>query len=241
MSGLFNVGHIAQLHEIQSARLRRGLPGIGPEIEEMIRRLRDGGSRALLSDNPRVAQAKRLYDKGFCWGTDIDTFDAYLDTIPEIPEELKEDRERFPLLTLVDGRPGIVKTCEILRVRYGCAEGRFQRRYGMIERAEVYWMRAQAGLKNKGKLPQTCREEFAVDETGLVVIEGLAILAQYRDTLRDMIPCDGGVRWALDLCDSMGCTDSLITPYIFWDNDRPVLDGGSEHARPHHGSGSRRK
>ena len=57
MGQLFNVGHVAELHAIQKARLARGEPGIGLEVEELIRRLTSGSVAGKLTD-PREIGSK---------------------------------------------------------------------------------------------------------------------------------------------------------------------------------------
>src|SRR3989338_1423297 len=76
---LFTIGHVAQLHEIQTARLKAGLPGIGAEVAELIARLTEGGVAAAhrqafkrardpaahRSDSAeRIRQAKCYWDSG---------------------------------------------------------------------------------------------------------------------------------------------------------------------------------
>jgi len=75
MSDLFHVGHVAQLHEIQRARLGRNEPGIGPEVEELIRRLTSGGV-AGKSDEDIETAIRQIVDKAVVAEGVVDIFDA---------------------------------------------------------------------------------------------------------------------------------------------------------------------
>ncbi len=96
--GLFDVGHVAKLHEIQAARLSAGQKGIGSEVEELIRRLEMGGV------NQWRIQAKRLWDRGFGRDPSVKAknFKAYLAGILQIPASLLADDPELPLLSLAD-------------------------------------------------------------------------------------------------------------------------------------------
>lgn len=162
---------IKQLIEIDSAS-----SGIRAEIQSLIKRLTSGGVGSM-SDDPRDRQAKILWDKGF--GEGFDSFDAYIASIPEIPEKLKTDDNRFPLLVLVDARLGITKSCELTSLKYNGNDLTFEDFDPKKARTEkVYWMRCQDGRKNRGKSVQTCRENFASDEIGLIAMEGVALYVQ---------------------------------------------------------------
>ncbi len=217
---------IKQLIEIDNAG-----PGIRAEVQALITRLTSGGV-GIKTDDPRIAQVKRLYDKGF--GGEM-SFQQYLDSIPAIDEELLNDDDRFPLLALVDSRIGIVQTCELLGIDFGVSDQTFEDFDPKKAHAEqVYWMRAQDGKKNKGKSARDCRSEFVSDELGLTVHEGLALFAQSPETFRN---------WGMNLTGSVrrdvrrDCAACL-----YWFHVRPELCGGSDgHGLPYFGSGSRRK
>ena len=184
MSNLFSVGHVAQLHEIQSARLKRGLPGIAPEVEELIRRLTSGGV-GTKSDDPRVQQAKCLWDKG--WGRELkfDSFDEYLATIPGIGEEFITD-ERFPHLILVDRRPGLTKSCSLAGLRFNSNNNTFADfDPKQFKKEDVYWVTCNDGRQNRNRKTVDCRKSFAKDEIGLVAFEGVALYAQRPEVIND--------------------------------------------------------
>jgi len=167
MSNLFNTGHVAKLDEIQSARLRRGMSGIGLEIEELIRRLESGGV-AGKSNDVRETQAKRLWDLGYGkWlmenrpALGITSFETYLATIPAVPAGLVEHDDFLPLLTLDDPRvPRTVRArlAGVKHAEFGYADDTlapFDARHETGN--QPYWFRAHDGRVNNGKKPSECR------------------------------------------------------------------------------------
>jgi len=191
MGALFTVAHIAQLHEIQAARLKRNKPGIGHEVEELIRRLTSGGV-SVKTDDLRVVQAKRLWDMGFGRELDLESFDVYLASIPEIPKKLVAHDERFPELILVDARLDIRSIYPLLGVENGgdaFFDSEYDGRFVDLETKgartkKVYWIRMQDGKESNRGSPLAHREVFPADEIGLNVHEGLAFAAQYPKALR---------------------------------------------------------
>jgi len=161
MSNLFNTGHVAKLDEIQSARLRRGMSGIGLEIEELIRRLESGGVAGKSADI-RETQAKRLWDLGYGRELNIPTFETYLATIPEVPASLLADDPELPLLTLDDPRLPLTVRARLAGVRHaelGYNDGDlvpFDERHKTP--AGPYWFRAHNGRSIRNKKPSDCRK-----------------------------------------------------------------------------------
>lgn len=221
-------GQIKQLLEIDHAG-----PGIRAEVQELITRLTSGGVGVKTND-PRVTQAKRLWDKGFGRELGIDSFEHYLANIPVIPESLLAHDERFPELVLVDTGLGITKICELLGIAYCGDDQTFEDFDPKQARTEkVYWIRLQDGKKNRNKSIQTCRKEFAQDELGLTVHEGLAFFVQNPKSFRS---------FALDLSGSVRRDARRFAAYLDWFGGRPRLgwyfDGDVD---PGYGAGSRRE
>ncbi len=188
MTGLFNVGHVAQLHEIQKARLKRGDSGIGLEVEELIARLTSGGV-AGKSDDPRVIQAKRLFDLG--WGRElgIDRFEDYLETVPEIPESLLANDPDFPLLGLDDPRVGLSRSCEMAGVQlkglgYSNEDAvPCDKRHADL--TEPYWFRAHDGRKNRNLNPSDCRAEAKAPIFAMTAQVGLITFVHYSNVIKE--------------------------------------------------------
>jgi len=183
--GLFNVGHVAKLNEIQEARLRAGQEGIGAEVEDLIRRLEMGGV------NQWRIHAKRLWDRGF--GRDkavkAKNFRDYLQGIPKIPASLLAQDSDLSLLSLADPRPGLLRSCRLLRIKYeklGCADGDvgpFDDRF--VLPTAPFWFRHDGGMENRKRRPDHCRDEA----TGLVLVgtamEGLFAYAHHLDIVKE--------------------------------------------------------
>ena len=182
MSALFNLGHIAKLHEIQKAHLKAGLPGIGREVEELISRLENGGVGKSAGD-PRIAQAKKLWDLGFGRELKMNSFHAYFATIPEIPKSLVADNPVLPLLVLVDPRLGHTRSCRLDGLRfaeYGWDDTSlvpFDDRHVMP--SAPYWVRAHDGSPNLGKKPSDCRAKCTGKLYAGTADVGIAIWIQH--------------------------------------------------------------
>lgn len=174
MGDLFDLGHVAQLHEIQTARLKNGEPGIGREVAALIRRLTSGGV-AGRSDNPQIVQTKRLWDLGI--GTELGywSFEEYAKTIPVIsPRLLLPDRE-FPLLVLVEPRLGFKMLCALANVDFSGDDKKVVSWNDEdCDAVTPVWIRIQDGRKNRGRSVADCRRDFARNEVGLTALQGVA-------------------------------------------------------------------
>lgn len=137
----------------------------------------DGGA-VLKSDDPRVFQAKVLWDKGFGRELGIDSFDAYLATIPETSERPPVDY--LNKLILVDRRVDLVDACRLVGLKYNGSDTTFAPfdPKSAHKHGDVYWMWCQDGRRNRNKKLSVCRAEFAKGEVGLDEFEFTALYAQ---------------------------------------------------------------
>jgi len=224
----FTTKQLKQLLEIDSAG-----PGIRAEVQELISRLTSGGVGAK-TDDPREAQAKKLWDKGFGRELGIESFDAYLATIPGIPEYLTEDETVhvwYPELVLVDARLDIEKICELLGIipDFNQTFEDFDPKKARTEK--VYWVRLQDGKLNRNKSVQTCREKFKKYELGLTLHEGLAFFAQNPGAF---------LNWAMAITGSVNRSNRNRAAQLSWFHDRPKLfDHNDGREVPDAGSGYR--
>lgn len=154
MGKKLKTGQIGELVELD-----RVCGGIGDEVAALIKRLTDG-RRLLDTNDVRVIQAKVLFDKGL--GDDLG-FDAYLATIPEIPETLLADDPNLPLLRLVDPRLGLVKTCKLFGIKFeefGYSDADAVACDARHEMPNTpFWVRAHDGRKNRNRKPNVCRDK----------------------------------------------------------------------------------
>jgi len=190
MSNQFGLSHVKQLTEIQEARNRHGQPGIGREVEELIRRLTSGGV-AGKSNGLREARAKRLWDVGIGKDVGCSDFASYLAGIPEIPAALAEDDADFPLLVLVEPRIGLARLCE----RAGVALSGDDETFIACDEAhheftQPAWIRIQDGRKNRGRNVIDCRQSFHVDERGLTALQGVCAYVQHPEMVGDALSPD---------------------------------------------------
>ena len=225
----FTVDQIIKLREIEKARVKNGEPGFRQEIQALITRLTSGGV-GIKTDDLREAQAKCLWDKGF--GEKFDSFESFLSTIPEIPEKLKSDDQRFPLLVLVDARLGVTKSCGLAGLKYAGNNQTFEDFDPKKARTEqVYWMRARDGRKNLGKTIKTCRENFSQNEIGLTALEGVALYLQNPKVINGH---------CLDLPGSVPRGGrGTVAGLGYWDDGPGLRWYSGAVADPHYGSASR--
>lgn len=159
MKNLMTFDQMCELRAIEKARIKAGKDGLRLELQAFIARFTDGGVN-VKSDDPRVLQAKVLFDKGL--GGNL-SFEDYLATIPEIPSTLLADDPNFPLLRLVDPRLGLEKTCELFGItfkEFGYSDAdavAFDARHEIP--ATPFWVRAHDGRKNRNRRPDVCRDE----------------------------------------------------------------------------------
>lgn len=181
----------------------------------------------------RVSQAKILWDKGFGRESGFDSFDAYLATVPEIPEDLRAEDERFPLLVLVDGRLGLTAACRLAGLAYRGSDSTLESHDSSKAKSGIRWMRCQDGKRNLNRSIRSCRESFVRDGMGLDAIEGVALFVHHPEAL-----CDH----CMDLPNAVlaGFRDcaACLGRWI----GKPKLDWGRDAvAVPFCGSGSRRE
>ena len=160
--------------------LDQGGPGLGAELQAFFRQVTSGGV-AGKSGDPRVIQAKRLWDRGFGCELELESFDAYLATIPQIPEGLLGDDPELPLLSLADPRLALTKACRLIGIPHeelGYSDGvvvPFSDRYA--DPKKPFWLRHDDGRPNKDRRPDHCRDKLTGDTlTGTALVGIMAYL-----------------------------------------------------------------
>ncbi|MBI2483245.1 hypothetical protein HYV74_03660 [Candidatus Uhrbacteria bacterium] len=192
----FTTGQIAKLVALEEQRMGKGGDGLHTELQELIRRLESGGvgtnaaavrmpSGAKVID-PRRAQAKALWDKG--WGRELGCkkFEDYLASIPEIPIFPNGYTVRFPHLVLVDQRITLTRACQLLGVKFDGNDQTFvPYDPARAVTTQVSWARCQDGRVYNDRKPIDCRTEFAAkgDEFGLSAFEGISLYAQHPEVI----------------------------------------------------------
>lgn len=239
MSTDFNLAQVVQLTEIQNARRRRGQPGIGSVIDELIRRLTSGGV-AGKTDDVRTAQAKLLWDLGVGRELGMPSFETYLATIPQIPAELAKDDADYPLLVLVEPRVGLKRLCGLGNIESSGGDNMFVEHDGWHgEFAEPAWIRVQDGRKNRNRAVRDCRASFAQDELGLTALQGVCTYLQHPESVVDTDREDGHV---MDLPSSVRRDKRDAAAYLKVCGGRAELRWYFDYlGHPRYGSASRRK
>jgi len=153
--------------------------GAHDELQELISRLTSGGV-AGKSDDVREAQAKRYWDLGVGCELGFKDFNAYLASIPEIPEPLLGKDESFPTLVLVETRIGLKRLCDIGNITFCGNDKTFVSHDGRhAEFMQPTWIRIQDGRKNRNRSVKDCRKTFAKQECGLTALQGVCAYLQH--------------------------------------------------------------
>ncbi len=178
------MGHINTKQLRHFLELDENGPGLHDEFQSFIRQITSGGVAGKMTD-PRVAMAKRFWDRGF--GRDprvgAKNFKAYLAGIPKIPEGLVAEDSELPLLSLCDPRPGLLRSCKMLGIQFqefGYAEDSvkpFDYRFPLP--TEPFWFRHDDGRKNRGRRPDHCRGELVGDVLAGTALEGVFAYAHH--------------------------------------------------------------
>jgi hypothetical protein len=235
----FNAGHSVLLFEIQADRLQRGEPGIGPDVEDLIHRLRSGAV-AGKTDDPREAQAKRYWDLGVGAALGSTSFPEYLASIPEIPEALKADDASFPFLVLVETRIGVKRLCALGNIAFDGNDETFvahNKRHA--EFTTPTWIRIQDGRRNRNRSVKDCRKTLAEHERGLTALQGVCAYLQHSAVVSEVTEDDAHV---MDLSGSVRRGFRGSAAYLVVHGGRAKLGWDwSVTAVPEYGSASRRE
>ncbi|MFH1253573.1 MAG: hypothetical protein V1664_04575 [Candidatus Uhrbacteria bacterium] len=181
----------------------------------------------------RLAQARRLFELGF--GGEGVIFETYLEGIPEIPAFLVANDSKLPLLFLADPRPGLVKACQLIGIKYAefgygdeSAEPCDKRH---SDPTEPFWFRCNDGRSNRNRKPTDCRIECTGNLLAGTAMVGVTAYAHKVDIVKEgehIIDLPGSVdRDARGDCAYLGVWRGQ--PKLFLDRD-------AEIAYPHYGS-----
>ncbi|MEK7546322.1 MAG: hypothetical protein AAB554_04580 [Patescibacteria group bacterium] len=193
------------------------------------------------SDEVRTAQAKRLWcDIGVARELGFSSFEAYLATIPEIPEALLKHDPGFPLRVLVETRVGLKRLCGLGGVVFpGCDETFVEHDERHREFAQPTWILVQDGRKNRNRAVRDCRKSFAKDELGLTVLQGVCTYLHHPQAVTEMTRVDSHV---MDLSGSLPRGDRGGAAFLgLWGGQPELHWYWGDRARPQFGSASRRE
>lgn len=183
MSDLFSVPHIAQLHEIQAARKKRGEPGIGPEVEALIRRLNDHGVIMLDGNRKaaREAQAKRYWDAGIAPALGYASLKDYLKDVPAAPDlGLSNQSMLHPWLLLIEPRIAFEDLCKAAKV--DCRMSWVLRRNGDAPSGDKpFWIAFDDGRRRRGcAIDRFLEVTGSFDDHGFTAFIGVCAVLQKR-------------------------------------------------------------
>jgi|GEM_PF-5333206 hypothetical protein len=159
----------------------------------------------------RHARATRLFGSG--WGNvlrypRIAGVDGYLQSVPPIPREFLEPDPEFPLLVLVDVRPGLDRCCALAGVSVSGDQSFHPSVPDWVTADEFdkpYWILCNDGRSNRARSPRFNTTDFCRERgvAGLQAHEGLFLAIQHPSTVDDNV---------LDLVGSMasGATTACL-------------------------------
>lgn len=178
-----NTRLVADLLRADLQNREQGKPGLGTEVRALIDAA-EAGTSILERADPRLPQARVLWDAG--WGTELGykTFGDYLNSIELVPPSLEEFDPMFPYLILVDGRVTTSVACRLLGIAPR-GNDRTPNLKPLHIKGDVYWIRCQDGSRFIGKTVEEAEGAFVTGEAGLNALEGLALVAQVPQLLRD--------------------------------------------------------
>lgn len=135
-------------------------------------------------DPDRINQATLLWEDG--WGKELGFKDleSYLETVPEIPSELRVRSKRFPYLVLVEGRLNIRAACYLVFMPSVPDYDSITPFDTSRTKTGIRWMRCQTGRRHQGRAVRESLALFKSDEVGLDLIEGLALYSQFPRLFR---------------------------------------------------------
>jgi EmrB/QacA subfamily drug resistance transporter len=172
---------ITELLSTEQERLRKGLPGMYNEVRYIIDETKAAHDPIEKAD-PRLIQARILWDKGIGQKLGFGSYTEYLATIPPAPVSSSEITSRFPYLVLVDTRLSVGQMCATLEVTIKGTE-QTATLPNLQAGQEVYWVYAQDGQSNRNRTAREIVGTFGNNEVGLDVKEGLCLFAIYPKIL----------------------------------------------------------
>ena len=171
-----SLGQLAQMHELQKARRRLGLSGLGPSLQEFLR------THQHFLTSLRVKAACALWRAG--WGENCahpPTFESYLASIPEPPVFPEAWFAKLPMQILVDPRVTDTFACESAGVTRIDIPGTLHLR-GSQRPQRPYWVACRkesphdlmAGLLLAGTV------QWESWEQGMTIVETMAMILQLK-------------------------------------------------------------
>ncbi len=174
---------IAELIYADKERRAHGLPSLGADVRLVIDAAAANESVSL-TVNPRLAQARVLWNAGFGKEVGATSFSEYLTGIPAVPDELKHENSAYPHLILVDARVPAATVCRLLGVQPK-GNALTANMAHLQEKGIVYWMRCQDGGRHRGRSVKDAESTFDAGEQGLSAVEGLALVLQMPTLLQE--------------------------------------------------------
>jgi len=180
---------IARLRAAEAVLIQCKQPSLVPDLAALVRKAEFESAGIVPSQDPREIQAGILWAKGFGKGRYF-SFEEYLASIPEIPEPLMRRDDRFPLLVLVEPRPGLQAILECVRLTCEADPRKMSLRLGDWSTRPLdtpYWMRCNNG-RERHRDQEYLRSFYASldpTELALTLEEGACLYGQHPKIIKD--------------------------------------------------------
>lgn len=173
---------IAELTRIDKVRFKKDGRGIGPDVQQLIARLNDGGIGAAAKADERERQAKVLWDLGMGREMHYQSFETYLGDIPPIPDPPSQELEKshFFLPVLIDSRTSLFTIAIMAHVNIPRnTKGAYKEPCWIYCRMTEVW-RGSGECDTVGEWLETLKKDGRQEiERGVTLLEGLHFFLQY--------------------------------------------------------------
>lgn len=210
---------VAELIQHDLAKRSEGKEGFGTDV----RLLLDAASlgETLATMNPRLVQARRLWDQGFGKELGMTDFATYCQGIPAVPVALLAADPEFPILLLVDARVSVAAATRLLGISMKGNE-QTEHMKELKETTAAYWIRCQEGIRYRGQSVKETETGLSGSEQGLSLREGIALVARHRSVIESQyLDLPGSLHEGFD--NSTACLG-------IWDEKREVRFRWRDHA-----------
>ncbi len=168
----------------------RGASGLGTAVRALIDASRIH-SDVMVTIDPTMIHARRLWDAGFGTALNFDSFEAYAKSLPAVPHALQTETAGFEQLLLIDARVSPGATAKLLGVTIeGSATTAAQESLQAV--GEPYWTRISLAPEHVGVSVADASGNLLATERGATIIEALMMTLYSPMVLQDRyLDCPG--------------------------------------------------
>lgn len=161
----------------------RGTSGLGSAIRAVIDASRIH-SDVMVTIDPTMIHARRLWDAGFGKVLGFDSFETYARLLPAVPHNLRSEPDGFEHLLLIDARVSVEQTAKLLGVTIEGSSATAQQE-SLRAVGEAYWTRLSHAPHHVGKSVIDASSAVQPTERGATIAEALMLMVQSPSILHD--------------------------------------------------------